>query len=142
MRAEILLPNCHYRQLDNGIHFFVFLSNTPSAVDDYFSILDSSPLAQGAPLSDVISVLIELRETGMPPVTYMMLRYRAFVKAHKNYLPAIRVAYLYHAGFVVSLVQALIDLVAERKLARRRFFHISERAAAEAWLLEERLPVK
>ena len=142
MRSEILFPNCHYKRLENGINQFIFLSNTRAAVDDYFSILESSPLAQGAPLSDVVCVLIELRETGMPPVTYMMMRYRAFVKAHKNYLPVVRVVYLYHTGFVVSLVQALIDLVAERKHANRRFFHINERAEAEAWLLEERLPQK
>ena len=95
MRAEILLRNCYYRQLENGIHAFVFLSNTRPAVDDYFSILETSPLARGEAVPDVICVLVELHHIGMPPVTYMMLRYRAFVKAHRERLPKVRIVYLY-----------------------------------------------
>jgi hypothetical protein len=136
MRDKILLRNCHYRQLDNGIHEFVFLSNTPPAVDDYFSILETSPFARGEKAPEVICVLIELRQTGMPPVTYMMLRYKDFVKRHRDRLPQVRIAYLYRPGFVLSLVQSFIDLISERKYAHRRFFPIAEREQAEAWLLE------
>jgi hypothetical protein len=136
MRAEISLPNCHYRQLENGIHAFVFLSNTRHAVDDYFLILETSPLARGEEISDVILVMIELRHTGMPPVTYMMLRYRDFVKTHRARLPKVRIVYLYRPGFVISLVQSFIELISERKYAHRRFFPIAEKEQAEAWLLE------
>jgi hypothetical protein len=122
MRAEILLRNCHYRQLENGIHSFVFLSNTRGAVDDYFSILETSPLARGEQIPNMICVLIELRQTGMPPVTYMMLRYKDFVKTHRDRLPQVRIAYLYRPGFVLSLVQSFIDLISERKYAHRRSF--------------------
>ena len=136
MRSEISLPQCQYRQLENGIHEFVFLSNTRLAVDNYFSILETSALAKGEQVPDVIRVLIELRQIGMPPVTYMMLRYRAFVKSHKDRIPTVRIVYLYRPGFVLSLVQSFIDLISERKYAKRRFFPVSERAQAEAWLFE------
>ena len=82
-------------------------------------------------------MLIQLPASGMPPVPYMMLRSRDFAKAHRQRLPKIRIVYLYPTGFVLSLVQAFIDLFSERKYATRRFFPIEERAEAEAWLLEE-----
>jgi hypothetical protein len=136
MHSEMSLPHCEYKRLENGIHEFVFLSNTHLAVDDYFKILDTTPLARGEENADVLCVLIELRQTGTPPVTYMMLRYRDFVKLHKDHLPKVYVAYLYRSGFVLSLVQSFIDLISERKYATRRFFPIDERAQAEDWLLK------
>jgi hypothetical protein len=136
MHSEMSLPHCEYKRLENGIHEFVFLSNTHLAVDDYFKILDTTPLARGEEDADVLCVLIELRQTGTPPVTYMMLRSREFLKSHKARMPVIRIVFLYPPGFVLSLVQAFIDLFSERKHATRRFFPIDERAQAEDWLLK------
>jgi hypothetical protein len=135
MRAEISFPHCRYRQLENGIHTFVFLSSTRHAVDDYFSILETSPLAQGEVVLEKAYVLIQLHSSGMPPVPYMMLRSRDFFKSHKDRLPTIRIVYLYPPGFVLPLVQAFIDLFSEGKRTTRRFFPIAEREQAEAWLL-------
>jgi hypothetical protein len=137
MRAEVSLPNCHYRRLENGIHAFVFLSNTRGAVDDYFWILETSPFVRGELDIERVCVLIQLSSSGMPPVPYMMLRSRDFFRSHKARIPAIRMGILYPPGFVLSLVQAFIDLFSERKHATRRFFPLEERAEAEAWLLEE-----
>jgi hypothetical protein len=137
MRSEILLPNCHYKRLENGIHVFVFRSNTRFAVDDYLTILETSPLTRGEVVLEKASVLIQLASSGMPPVAYMMLRSRDFLKSHKDRIPAIRIVYLYSPGFVLPLVHAFIDLFSERKRATRRFFPIAEREQAEAWLLEE-----
>jgi hypothetical protein len=137
MRSEILLPNCRYRRLDNGVHEFLFLNNTRYAVDDYFTILETSPLVRGEQTLEKAYILIQLGASGMPPVAYMMLRSRDFLKSHKARIPRIRIVYLYPTGFVLSLVQAFIDLFSERKHSTRRFFPIEERADAEAWLLDE-----
>jgi hypothetical protein len=136
MRSEILLPHCHYRHLENGLHEFVFLSNSRLAVDDYFSILESHQLSQGEGSQEVLRLLIELRQPGMPPVSYMMQRYRDFVKANKDRMPATRVVYLYRSGFMLSMVRAFIGLISERKHTNRRFLPITEREQAETWLLE------
>ena len=138
MQTDLSTPYCQYRCLENGLHEFVFLSNTRAAVDDYFAILESSRIAWGEGMPDVVRLLIELRQPGMPPVSYMMERYRVFIKAHKDHMPTTRVVYLYRSGFITSLVRSFIGLVSERKHANRRFFPLEERAQAEAWLLEER----
>jgi hypothetical protein len=140
MRSEISRPHCHYRQLENGVHEFVFLSNTRLAVDDYFAILETSPMAQGEKVADILHVLIELREPGMPPVAYMVQRYRDFIKVHKEHLPAVRTAYLYRTGFIISVVRSFLRLITTPKQTNRRFFPISDRAQAEAWLLNEAKP--
>jgi len=140
MDIEILRPHCHYRRLDNGIHEFAFLNNTRLAVDDFFSILENSPMARGEANPDIIRVLVELREPGTPPVSYMMQRYREFIKVHKDRLPVIRTAYLYRTGFILSMVRSFMRLIAMPKQSNRRFFPIAERAQAEAWLLEQEQP--
>jgi hypothetical protein len=140
MDTEILRPHCHYRRRENGLNEFVFITNTRLAVDDFFAILESSPMAQGEKVADVIRMLVELREPGMPPVAYMMQRYREFIKVHKDHLPAIRTAYLYRTGFILSMVRSFMRLLTMPKQSNRRFFPIAEREQAEAWLLEEEQP--
>lgn len=140
MHSEISLPHCEYKRLENGVHEFVFLSNTRMAVDDYFSILEASPMAQGEKVPEMIFVLIELRQPGMPPIAYMVQRYREFIKAHKHHLPTVRTAYLYRTGFIISIVRSFLRLIQPPKQSNRRFFPINERTQAEAWLLEEPTP--
>lgn len=140
MDTEILLPNCHYQRLENGLHEFAFLNNTRLAVDDFFSILENSPMARREVVPEVVRVLVELREPGMPPVSYMMQRYREFIKAHKDHLPTVRTAYLYRTGFILSMVRSFLRLIALPKRSNRRFFPIAERALAESWLLEQEQP--
>lgn len=138
MRSETSLTHCQHRHLENGIHEFVFLNNTRLAVDDYFAILEASPMAQGEKTAEVLCALIELREPGMPPVGYMLQRYREFIKGRKNRLPpTIRTVFLYRTGFILSTVRSFLRLVPTPKQANRRFFPVSERAAAEAWLLDD-----
>jgi hypothetical protein len=137
MDTEITLAHCHYKRLDNDLHEFVFMSNTRLAVDDFFSILENSPMARGEANPDIIRVLVELREPGMPPVSYMMQRYRDFIKVHKDHLPIVRTAYLYRTGFILSMVRSFLRLIALPKQSNRRFFPIAEREQAEAWLLEQ-----
>ena len=140
MDTEILRPHCHYKRLDNGLNEFVFMSNTRLAVDDFFAILENSPMARGEKTPDVVRMLVELREPGMPPVSYMMQRYREFIKAHKDRLPTVRTAYLYRTGFILSMVRSFLRLIALPKQSNRRFFPIAEREQAEAWLLEQEQP--
>src|SRR5687768_1584959 len=100
----VSLAHCEYKRLDNGIHEFVFLNNTRLAVNDFFSILENSPMARREITPEAVRVLVELREPGMPPVSYMMQRYREFIRLHKDHLPYVRTAYLYRTGFILSMV--------------------------------------
>jgi hypothetical protein len=79
--------------------------------------------------------LIELRQAGMPNVAYMTNRYRANTVLYQQPLPPARVAYVYTSGFVFSMVSALLSLAAKQHDFQQRFFHISDREAAEEWLL-------
>jgi hypothetical protein len=137
MQTDVSKPHCQYKRLENGLHEFVFLSNTRAAVDDYFAILESSRIAQGEYRPDIVRLIIELRNPGTPPVSYMMQRYAEFVRAHKDHLPPVRIVYLYRPGFILSMVRSFIGLMPESRYANRRFFPVTERAQAEAWLLEK-----
>jgi hypothetical protein len=54
---------------------------------------------------------------------------------YQQKLPPARVAYIYTSGFVFSMISTLLSLAAKQHEFQQRFFHISEREAAEEWLL-------
>lgn len=130
--------HCLHTQLPNGIYEFVFLTNSRKAVDDFCSIIDKYFFVfdAGEFEAPTMPMLIELREFGIPPVAYLAGRYRDIVASHSGIMPGARVAYLYRGG-LISIMRAFFPLVPDPNVVHRRFFHVSERAQAEAWLLDD-----
>jgi hypothetical protein len=137
MNFSVLTPNFQYKLMDNGIFEFVFLNNSRAAADEFFDAMERyhQAVAAGQIHEKQLSFLIELRQPGMPNVAYMSHRYRANMTRYHHEPPPARVAYIYTSGFVFSMVSALLALAAKQYDFQQRFFHVSEREEAEAWLL-------
>ena len=137
MNFTVATPNFQYKRLDNGIFEFVLLNNSRAAADDFFDVIARFHAAVAAKqVHDTqTAFLIELRQAGMPNVAYMTNRYRANMALYQQQLPPARVAYVYTSGFVFSMVSALLSLAAKQYEFQQRFFHVSDREAAEEWLL-------
>lgn len=128
----------------NGIYEFVLLQNSRQAVDDYIALVEPYFVAveRGELHEPIFRMLIELREVGMPPIAYMSGRYRDLMMSYKGQLPDVRVVYLYQGGFMVSIVRAFLAIMPERHDVQRRFLPMSERASAQAWLVEHHAVVE
>jgi len=137
MNFSVTTPNFQYKQLDNGIFEFVLLNNSRVAADDFFEVIARfhKAVEAGQVHETHTAFLIELRQAGMPNVAYMTNRYRANMTLYQQQLPPARVAYVYTSGFVFSMVSALLSLAARQHDFQQRSFPISERQAAEDWLL-------
>lgn len=138
MNFSVSTPNFQYKRLDNGIFEFVLLNNSRAAADDFFEVIARfhKAFAAGQIHETKTAFLIELRQGGMPPVAYMTNRYRANQALYQQNLPPARVAYVYTSGFVISMVSALLSLASRQYDFQQRFFHISDRQAAEDWLID------
>lgn len=138
MQADLSTRMCLESQLPNGIYEFVFLKNSRQAVDDYLAIMERyvSGSDHFQLIGSTARVLIELRETGMPPAAYMANGYRDLLLKYDTSLPNVRVVYLYKGGFFLPIARSFTRLLPERHQIQRRFFHVNERAQAEAWLVE------
>jgi hypothetical protein len=137
MNFSTITPNFQYKRMDNGIFEFVFLNNSRAAADEFFEVIGRfhAAVAAGQLHEKQTAFLIELRQPGMPNVAYMTNRYRSNMTLYQHELPPARVAYVYTSGFVFSMVSALLSLAAKQYDFQQRFFHVSEREEAEAWLL-------
>jgi hypothetical protein len=137
MNFTVTTPNFQYKRLDNGIFEFVLLNNSRAAADDFFDVMERFHQAVEAKQvqETYTAFLIELRQAGMPNVAYMSSRYRVNMTRYHHEPPPARVAYVYTSGFVFSMVSALLSLAAKQYDFQQRFFPITEREAAEEWLL-------
>jgi hypothetical protein len=135
---DLPTSQCLHTHHANGIYEFVLLHNTRQAVDDYIALIEPYFVAveRGELREPIFHMLIELREVGMPPIAYLSGRYRDLMMTYKAKLPDVRVVSLYQGGFMVSILRAFLTIMPERHDVHRRFLHVTERAAAEAWLMD------
>ena len=139
MQSDPSPPLCLESRLPNGIYEFVFLKNNRQAVDEYLAIMKRYISGEDhlELVGSAARVLIELREPGMPPAAYMANGYRDLLLNYDTPLPSVQVGYIYSGSFLLSMARTFTMLLPVRHQIQRRFFHISERAQAEAWLLAE-----
>jgi hypothetical protein len=121
---------CQYSHLGNGIHQFVFQKATREAVDQHVTqlekIYESEPNA-------LIRVMIDLRPSGWPPMAYTASALRQSNGRYPN-RPTARYAFIYNAGFLLSVARTFFDLLNPSRGAAR-FFSGSEADKAVDWLL-------
>jgi hypothetical protein len=131
------LTRCQYTRLPNGIEHVILLDNSRLAADGLLDFFDRyltalDPASNTPPLI----VLVELRQSGMPPLAYLSRCYQDLLKLHAPKQLRARIAYVYVGGFVMPIVTSIFRLIRNATLVERRFFPMHERAEAEAWLLE------
>lgn len=131
------VTRCQYARLPNGIEHVILLDNSRQAADGLLDFFDRyltalDPNTNTPPLV----VLVELRQSGMPPLAYLSRCYQDLLKMHAPKQLRARIAYVYVGGFVMPIVSSIFRLIRNATLVERRFYPIGEKAEAEAWLLE------
>lgn len=130
--------DCLYIHHENGIHEYVFLRATRKSIDEWIAHADIA--MQNQPMDRPAHTLVDISQSGMPPINYTMSRARTWQGANKE-RPSGRIAVLYHPGLFLSMVEGLIGMLSRRGQEQYRFFPEGKREEAVAWLLaaEERL---
>jgi hypothetical protein len=126
-----------HTRLANGIDHLLLLDNSRQAADDLVDFIDGYMAAlDPQDTTTRLILLVELRQGGMPPLAYLSRIYQDMLRTHAPKQIQARIAYLYVGGFVMPIVSSFFRLIRNAKLVERRFYHVSERAEAEAWLLD------
>lgn len=127
---------CVYRQLENGIHEFVFLESSNRAVDEFIAHLDGVvPMLDASP-NGISRTLMDTRQSGALPMYYTFKKFMEWhnrqSEANKN--RAIRTAQLYKGSSVYESIARNLMKAFPKSGIRQEHFQ-NNREAALAWLL-------
>jgi hypothetical protein len=119
-----------YVRHDNGIHEFIFRDKSKRSADEVFAWVEelNASLSPDETMLELVDI-----SAGLPPINYVTQRVRELQKRFPR-LPKMRVAFLYQAHSVLSILAALLALLPMSGLAVRQF-HVKDRQAAIEWLL-------
>lgn len=129
------ISTCDYAFIAERIHCYTFLQPTRQAVDDFIAIMtDIAETHQVGPYDDIIT-LIDLSQSGLPPVNYLLTRIGAFQRKYPARGSG-RVALINQHSGLSSLISSLAAVLARHARVQIRLFTPAERDEAIAWLLE------
>lgn len=118
----------------HGIHHFVFKSPSHQAIDQWFEVLET--LYASAPNSQCNRFVIDMRQSGMLPMTYTLRKGRRWLSEHPL-KTSTRFALLHRADFPLSLAQTFLRLVNTSDGHVIRFFPMGHEQEALDWLMTE-----
>lgn len=126
----------HQHYLNNDVHKLVLQEDTTAAVDAAIAHMDD--ILNAHDVSTPLLLLIDVRESGVPPLQYFFRAVRKLYSAREN-LPPIRAAYLYQDNVLLVLIQAFFDALRLTlgMEASRRFLQNSTEFEAIDWLLQK-----
>ena len=124
-----------HTRLANGIDHLLLLDNSRLAADDLVDFIDHHLKTLDQHETRPLILLVELRQTGMPPLAYLSRTYQDMLKTHPTDRFHARIAYLYLGGFVMPIVASFFRLIRNASHVERRFYNVKDRAEAEEWLL-------
>lgn len=131
-RPTFIGKGCIYTQLDNGIHDFIFIAPTRQAHDEWFE--QTARIIEQAKAGTTLLFMIDLRDSGLPPVGYVARRVRQLLAQYPQ-RPATRSAFLYSPPVLRPLARLFITRLTAPGKDKVRFFPASRFEAATAWLL-------
>ena len=125
---------CSYTLLDSGIHELTFTEASRAAVDEL--VVHMNAIYDATPPRGVARVVVQHRNVGMQPVTYMFQRMREWHARHPVRFSS-RAAILIDDTILSWLVDSLLKTVLRTAAVEIRYFDTSDREAAMRWLLSE-----
>lgn len=133
MFAETLIvhQSCLYTVREGEVNHFVFTTPSQHAVDEWFGYLDA--LYDITPVHTRVRMLLDLRQSGVLPMTYVMHQGRLWLEAH----PArhtVQTAIVHGVDFPLSLAQTYFRLVGVTEGRDARFFSANRHEEALQWL--------
>ena len=123
---------CQHTPLRHGIHYFEFLISSKRAVDEWFEALEGI-YTQTASSGATIKLLIDVRSSGLLPMTYINHVGRQWLKTHPVHQD-IRIAVLHTSGFPVSVAQNFTRVIGTSSKHHVQFFSAKQKTDTMAWL--------
>lgn len=134
MLAQInYTQSCVYQPRENGIHQFMFTAPSQQAVDMWFEYLDM--LYDITPTDSRVLFLMDLRQSGILPMTYLLQRGKRWLKTNPSRHTK-RFAILYNADFPLNLAQTFFRLTGISEGQIIRFYSAERCEEAARWLLQ------
>lgn len=128
---------CEQTQLESGIIYLRLLDNSLHAVNALLDFLDRHIAAlESDHASEPLLLIIEVSPIGAPPLSYASRCYQDLLKRHATKKFHARIACLFGSNVLMSILNSIFRVIRNARSVERRFFHLHERAQAEAWLLE------
>lgn len=128
--------HCIRSRMDNGIYRFLFTQSSVQAVDEYLGHLKELFDTHGS--DQLIRALVDIRQSGMPPMRYAVRAGRNLLATY-NPPPPMRVAFLHDAGVLVSVGEAFLNLIKQN--SERRAFRGHQEREALAWLMQNSINI-
>lgn len=124
-----------YTKLNNGIHLYTFQQPTREAVDEFVELLEMATQQTG--YTDNVLTLLDVRESGLPSLKYLISSIQKMVKRHRYYGTSrmSRSAILYNDIGMVTLMYTGIQMLEQVNPGNpvQSFMHIED---AVCWLLD------
>lgn len=132
MFAETLVTqSCLYTVRDNEVHHFVFTTPSQQAVDEWFEYLDA--LYDITPANTLVRMLLDLRQSGVLPMTYLINTGRSWFNHHPP-RHRLQVAILHSPEFPIALAQTYFRLIGIEEGRSIRFFPANRHEEGLRWL--------
>src|SRR5688500_17749163 len=110
-RGHFMEQACTYQLLDNNIHEFHFKRAKTEAIDQWLD--QTTAILEQLPEDGQYRAILNLLDSAMLPVNYMMTRVRAWQKEHPNYKSG-RIAIIYKSGVILGLSETITNLLTRR----------------------------
>jgi len=107
-------PAVTHETLAGDLHIITFKESSRDAVDDYIRAMER--IYVDLTPDDTVRILVDYRQSGIPPIRYLITRGLAWANSLKFH-PAARLAIVNKADFTVSILGSLVKMY--------RFGHLS-----------------
>ncbi|MBC7809888.1 MAG: STAS/SEC14 domain-containing protein [Burkholderiales bacterium] len=120
---------CRY-ELADGFHQITLMDGTTRTFDQFLEMM--AYLYGITPEGERLNVLLDLRQSGFPPLQYAFQTAQSFFARHRN-RPVTRFAFLHGPTTLAALAKSFFGLLRLRD--EGRFFALEETEQAKAWLI-------
>lgn len=126
-----------YQHDDNlDIHKFIFYAPSRLAVDEFVEhLIYMNEHLVDMPDEMVVKILLDIRESGIPPIRYMTARVSQFQKRLPKRLSS-RTVIIYGDSTMLALISNVVMLMSRLSSDEIRFYHADAYDEALAWLAE------
>lgn len=123
---------CRYTLLDDSIHAFTFVDASREAVDEYYDHM--ALIVAYADPTERLRMLIDIRESGVPPIGHLVAQTRRFNATHRVRLKT-ATAVIYANSGMLSLMDSAAHLLTRPEYNKIAFFQSYEDAVD--WLQDQ-----
>ena len=120
---------CIYRLHEEGFHYIVLLDGSTQTFDKFLNTL--AYLYGITPEGEMLNIMLDLRQSGFPPLQYAFQTAQTFFARHRN-RPVTRFAFVHGPSTLAALAKSFFGLLRLRD--EGRFFPMEESEQAMMWL--------